>query len=126
MIRPPPGSTRTDTLFPYTTLFRSCLDQHLAGDQLALLGRQVDVHDGRLGRVDVLQRGRDLLTTELETGDQRTGRRTRLGDDVDRVIDQRHGGAGPARRSHTNGRCEAKTRPTETSGGRRRQRTEAT
>src|SRR3546814_12840275 len=23
MIRPPPGSTRTDTLFPYTTLFRS-------------------------------------------------------------------------------------------------------
>src|SRR3546814_1481250 len=24
MIRRPPGSTRTDTLFPYTTLFRSC------------------------------------------------------------------------------------------------------
>src|SRR3546814_12821953 len=23
MIRPPPSSTRTDTLFPYTTLFRS-------------------------------------------------------------------------------------------------------
>src|SRR3546814_2298435 len=23
MIRPPPGATRTDTLFPYTTLFRS-------------------------------------------------------------------------------------------------------
>src|SRR3546814_15257429 len=23
MIRPPPGSTRTDPLFPYTTLFRS-------------------------------------------------------------------------------------------------------
>src|SRR3546814_9861772 len=26
MIRRPPGSTRTDTLFPYTTLFRSLLD----------------------------------------------------------------------------------------------------
>src|SRR3546814_18454612 len=26
MIRRPPRSTRTDTLFPYTTLFRSCLD----------------------------------------------------------------------------------------------------
>src|SRR3546814_8222064 len=26
MIRPPPRSTRTDTLFPYTTLFRSTLD----------------------------------------------------------------------------------------------------
>src|SRR3546814_14827427 len=24
MLRRPPGSTRTDTLFPYTTLFRSC------------------------------------------------------------------------------------------------------
>src|SRR3546814_10585987 len=29
MIRRPPRSTRTDTLFPYTTLFRSC--QHLRG-----------------------------------------------------------------------------------------------
>src|SRR3546814_5426283 len=27
MIRRPPRSTRTDTLFPYTTLFRSCLRQ---------------------------------------------------------------------------------------------------
>src|SRR3546814_11373096 len=26
MIRPPPRSTRTDTLFPYTTLFRSGLE----------------------------------------------------------------------------------------------------
>src|SRR3546814_1454030 len=32
MIRRPPRSTRTDTLFPYTTLFRSCPDAliHLA------------------------------------------------------------------------------------------------
>src|SRR3546814_20166435 len=29
MIRPPPRSTRTDTLFPYTTLFRSRRDQLL-------------------------------------------------------------------------------------------------
>src|SRR3546814_11454116 len=27
MIRPPPRSTRTDTLFPYTTLFRSCPEE---------------------------------------------------------------------------------------------------
>src|SRR3546814_8567703 len=27
MIRRPPRSTRTDTLFPYTTLFRSCVGQ---------------------------------------------------------------------------------------------------
>src|SRR3546814_8562503 len=30
MIRRPPGSTRTDTLFPYTTLFRSLL--HVKGE----------------------------------------------------------------------------------------------
>src|SRR3546814_15165010 len=31
MIRRPPRSTRTDTLFPYTTLFRSSLDLDIAG-----------------------------------------------------------------------------------------------
>src|SRR3546814_4972897 len=29
MIRRPPRSTRTDTLFPYTTLFRSALAEHV-------------------------------------------------------------------------------------------------
>src|SRR3546814_20799033 len=29
MIRRPPGSTRTDTLFPYATLFRALLDLQL-------------------------------------------------------------------------------------------------
>src|SRR3546814_11319025 len=31
MIRRPPRSTRTDTLFPYTTLFRSAWDARLRG-----------------------------------------------------------------------------------------------
>src|SRR3546814_11771715 len=31
MIRRPPRSTRTDTLFPYTTLFRSFLAAHFDG-----------------------------------------------------------------------------------------------
>src|SRR3546814_20197873 len=31
MIRPPPRSTRTDTLFPYTTLFRSDIGGGAAG-----------------------------------------------------------------------------------------------
>src|SRR3546814_21065065 len=35
MIRRPPRSTRTDTLFPYTTLFRSLLDPVDAGDGFA-------------------------------------------------------------------------------------------
>src|SRR3546814_18787822 len=34
MIRRPPRSTRTDTLFPYTTLFRSLLGQELGVDYL--------------------------------------------------------------------------------------------
>src|SRR3546814_4446144 len=32
MIRRPPRSTRTDTLFPYTTLFRSLVDIGIPGD----------------------------------------------------------------------------------------------
>src|SRR3546814_7297980 len=36
MIRRPPRSTRTDTLFPYTTLFRSVRDQHGRDESWAL------------------------------------------------------------------------------------------
>src|SRR3546814_18349073 len=64
MIRRPPRSTRTDTLFPYTTLFRSAgdRDERLAGlvetrlgifDRAAgrhvVSGRPVDPIDERLG-----------------------------------------------------------------------------
>src|SRR3546814_20998996 len=35
MIRRPPGSTRTDTLFPYTTLFRSFRYVHAAAEEIA-------------------------------------------------------------------------------------------
>src|SRR3546814_11288809 len=36
MIRRPPRSTRTDTLFPYTTLFRSW-EQHDQGDEILVV-----------------------------------------------------------------------------------------
>src|SRR3546814_15274508 len=39
MIRRPPRSTRTDTLFPYTTLFRSGLGD--VGERLAVVAEQV-------------------------------------------------------------------------------------
>src|SRR3546814_2341757 len=40
MIRRPPRSTRTDTLFPYTTLFRSAAGTALeVGDNVGLAGR---------------------------------------------------------------------------------------
>src|SRR3546814_4560118 len=35
MIRRPPRSTRTDTLFPYTTLFRSLLSRIITATELA-------------------------------------------------------------------------------------------
>src|SRR3546814_7908202 len=38
MIRRPPRSTRTDTLFPYTTLFRSARHRRAARDRAAARG----------------------------------------------------------------------------------------
>src|SRR3546814_10485210 len=47
MIRPPPRSTRTDTLFPYTTLFRSPLK--ILGKKMAavLLGKAAKSSSGK-------------------------------------------------------------------------------
>src|SRR3546814_15344047 len=50
MIRRPPRSTRTDTLFPYTTLFRSC-DLSLFLFTLTLLNRQEVKKEQTLGVV---------------------------------------------------------------------------
>src|SRR3546814_6585460 len=45
MIRRPPRSTRTDTLFPYTTLFRSVLDRdRIQDDQRTGLGVAAERH----------------------------------------------------------------------------------
>src|SRR3546814_9265556 len=52
MIRRPPRSTRTDTLFPYTTLFRSfvgLLGERLAVDQILVFHRARCVGDHRHG-----------------------------------------------------------------------------
>src|SRR3546814_4283192 len=94
MIRRPPRSTRTDTLFPYTTLFRSldqrlgqCLDEQVVDaefDALRLEGRvefaaqleqfveldvdgQVDVRD-RLLRLGQAARDRLAHVAELVGG----------------------------------------------------------
>src|SRR3546814_6095997 len=54
MIRGPPRSTRTDTLFPYTTLFRSFPDFHARGDR----GDAARLH--RRGRCHAHDRRRHL------------------------------------------------------------------
>src|SRR3546814_11029346 len=54
MIRLPPSSTRTDTLFPYTTLFRSNMERLLRGLRPHLFSRDIG-HANAGGRVYVLQ-----------------------------------------------------------------------
>src|SRR3546814_9735563 len=64
MIRRPPISTRTDTLFPYTTLFRSArprgggADPHEARDVLGHRRRQPHVSTRGPGRRDRASRAR--------------------------------------------------------------------
>src|SRR3546814_14225628 len=48
MIRPPPRSTRTDTLFPYTTLFRSLADHRPADERNAGGSVQRELRSHRL------------------------------------------------------------------------------
>src|SRR3546814_8729358 len=67
MIRRPPRSTRTDTLFPYTTLFRSLELRDLRVGE----GEVDELHRGSLavcgGAVDVLLgRADDALAIDLE------------------------------------------------------------
>src|SRR3546814_1350343 len=70
MIRRPPRSTRTDTLFPYTTLFRS-QGQGLAG----ILGgaRQARPHPVRAGRRSRPARGGSVRACSDEAADQDQG-----------------------------------------------------
>src|SRR3546814_8521347 len=59
MIRRPPRSTRTDTLFPYTTLFRSRLSRRISGAPAAQCGGHE--HDGfRSGLHNALHRARTV------------------------------------------------------------------
>src|SRR3546814_20024833 len=62
MIRRPPRSTRTDTLFPYTTLFRS---QDIGLGKIGGCGRRTDERDGRLPA----ERGADHLQHIDEASD---------------------------------------------------------
>src|SRR3546814_1585901 len=57
MIRRPPRSTRTDTLFPYTTLFRSddALLNRLADCRVDLGQARVDVREARVDRLQFRQ-----------------------------------------------------------------------
>src|SRR3546814_2816221 len=64
MIRRPPRSTRTDTLFPYTTLFRSHGMHELEGPLAAIQMGLIYVNpEGPGGNPDPLQSARDIKAT---------------------------------------------------------------
>src|SRR3546814_20349786 len=54
MIRRPPRSTRTDTLFPYTTLFRSAVAE-AAGGRVVVLGTPAE--EGGGGKIRLARSG---------------------------------------------------------------------
>src|SRR3546814_14114554 len=67
MIRRPPRSTRTDTLFPYTTLFRSLdLDHRIGGVE------RFDFDDrvGRIGCAEVFAAQLDDLVEVVHVGQE--------------------------------------------------------
>src|SRR3546814_11884249 len=61
MIRRPPRSTRTDTLFPYTTLFRSLKDKRMLGLELT--------PEGKAAMEDMLRELARLLRSEEHTSE---------------------------------------------------------
>src|SRR3546814_13335897 len=79
MNRPPPRFTRPDTLFPYTTLFRS-LGAHVAlgrnaevarqGEEAAVLARAVVVSGGRHAAAGQQREQRRLVARELRAAFQ--------------------------------------------------------
>src|SRR3546814_5902354 len=75
MMRRPPRATRTDTLFPYTTLFRSRLRLRRGEDARALrqgvLGVPVPGEAGRTGRRGARCRGHDQGTHAARTAGRR-------------------------------------------------------
>src|SRR3546814_5535340 len=93
MIRRPPGSTRTDTLFPYTTLFRS------RGPHLLVLGE----NGGGL----VLQ-GRGLLQVVVELALPRLQHigDARQGDAPDDQVERDEGDRQPEKLGRPKGRIE--------------------
>src|SRR3546814_9202514 len=85
MIRRPPRSTRTDTLFPYTTLFRSVARQphHLDGagavgqaaDEAALFKPGDEPVNARLGLegegvLHLVERGRDAVFLKVPVDEE--------------------------------------------------------
>src|SRR3546814_16578308 len=77
MIRPPPKSTRTDTLFPYTTLFRSNLvtprGLRLLGEEVARIEAAIAAETGEEARKKLQRRLRYFHTRQATAAVQASG-----------------------------------------------------
>src|SRR3546814_9809283 len=88
MIRPPPRSTRTDTLFPYTTLFRSRKSgRRFSGNSdrwVAAVGHARSINSFALPNLSPLQRNNKAQTmTRLVALDtETTGLKSKEGDRI--------------------------------------------
>src|SRR3546814_12397058 len=74
MLRRPPRSTRTDTLFPYTTLFRSARDTFALPDAgaIGLVGIHRRQHDrNRYARADAVARIAAQIVARIVGAEQR-------------------------------------------------------
>src|SRR3546814_11195496 len=94
MQRRPPRSKRTDTLLPYTTLFRSTIQSDLSGEVSVLAGQLQDAgvrRDGLQREVAGLQ---GALGMAMHRGEVLQGAREALGLEVaelnQRMVDIRH------------------------------------
>src|SRR3546814_17270170 len=67
MIRRPPRSTRTDTLFPYTTLFRSAVD----GNVMRVLTRYFNMTDD-ISKPKTVQMLRQMALSILPRSEEHT------------------------------------------------------
>src|SRR3546814_2839299 len=76
MIRRPPRSTRTDTLFPYTTLFRSVVPGELVDDAHAdaVLGLRAAIEVGDEQRVLLGDLGQEIRLQRREMRRRHRGR----------------------------------------------------
>src|SRR3546814_13956405 len=96
MIRRPPRSTRTDTLFPYTTLFRSLFGSQrgrsaavfeapavIAGlDDIAMMSDAIEERGGHLG---IAEHGWPLPEREVG-GDDNAGLLVELADQMEQQL----------------------------------------
>src|SRR3546814_10717238 len=75
MIRRPPRSTRTDTLFPYTTLFRSPRIERMAAVMIDIIAVEVDIafryppHPREAVRVERMDRQQAKARSEEHTSE---------------------------------------------------------